>query len=99
MKQLSPDPDGNGPSRESESFGWNLMALVALSFPPSAMLAPYLERFLRGRSQSIIVRHMHQSQLGGALMVAPSPMDVLKIRGRGRVDFYLTQPRTDISFE
>lgn len=53
---------------QSENKGWNLMAMVLATFPPSESLFNYLEGYLRKRSRSDCVLKLHQTRIGGAAL-------------------------------
>lgn len=97
MKQLTQNPHP-----ESESRGWNLMALCLTTFPPSSQLENYLESFLRISSRSECVWKLHQTLLGGPLMEPPSLEIVTHLRVQasiGNTSFWMPGRRTQISFE
>ena len=61
MKQLRANP-----AAASRTKGWRLFALFLSAFPPSSALENFVERFLRERGKSSLVRALHVIVYRGA---------------------------------
>ena len=97
MKQLTQNPNS-----ESESRGWNLMAMCCATFPPGSDLEKYLEFFLKKAYREDCVWKLHMTLIGGPLVVVPPVEVVARLRqnaATGDTSFWMPGPRTQISFE
>jgi len=92
MKQVTENPKD-----ESEARGWNLLAMLLASFPPSAQLENYLEHFLRRAGRSRLVKTLHCTLLCGPLLSAPSIEEIALQRAPGNSDVWFDGPRSKIT--
>ncbi|GBG27180.1 High molecular weight form of myosin-1 [Hondaea fermentalgiana] len=92
MKQVTENPKD-----ESEARGWNLLAMLLASFPPSSQLENYLEYFLRRAGRTRLVKILHCTLLCGPLRAAPSIQEVASQRAPGNSDVWFEGPRTQLT--
>ena len=77
MKQLT-----SNPNKESERYGWNLMALCCTTFPPSEQLSNYLEVFLRDRDEEECLDKLHYTMYHTLRPSAPDSTAIAKVRSK-----------------
>ncbi len=94
LKQLTKNPN-----QDSESKGWNLLAICLSIFPPSQQFDMYLEAFLRMHSRRELVEKLHQTLLGGPLTETPPLEQLATFRSPNNTFFWMSGRRTQITLD
>jgi len=93
MKQVTENP-----KKDSEERGWNLMAIVLATCPPSAQLENYLEFFLRRSFYStFLTKALHKILLCGPLTDVPSISELSQVRQSLTKDVWFNGQRSVIT--